>query len=89
MALSSRRTTAPDPTHIGLSCAWQSAERPQSYTSTSLGQFRYCRCLQKEISVIGAYAHFGAMQQTEQTYGDVGGQTQPGLPEECPAGNSP
>jgi hypothetical protein len=39
--------------------------------------------------VAGAYAHFGAMQQTEQTYGDVGGQTQPGLPEECPAGNSP
>jgi MFS family permease len=55
-----------------LSCAWQSAERQQSYTSTSLGQFRYCRCLQKEISVVDAYAHFGAMQQTEQTYGDVG-----------------
>jgi hypothetical protein len=54
-----------------------------------LGQFRYCRRLQKEISVAGGCAHFGAMQHTEQTYGDVGGQMRPGLPEKYPAGNSP
>jgi hypothetical protein len=54
-----------------------------------LGQFRYCRRWQKEISNAGGCAHFGAMQQTELIYGDVGGQTQPGLPEKCPAGNFP